>query len=109
MNDLSTGEKQIIYRIGYILKNLGNINGAIVLIDEPEISLHPKWQIKLKDFLEELFNGYDVQFLIATHSPFIFKNFNPKSDACIKIDRNVSESKSINLNFIILVIFLPII
>lgn len=99
LNDLSTGEKQIIYRIGYILKNLGNINGAIILIDEPEISLHPEWQIKLKNFLEELFNGYDVQFIIATHSPFIFKNFDPRTDACIKIDRNIAESKSINLTF----------
>ncbi len=99
LNDLSTGEKQIIYRIGYILKNLGNINGAIILIDEPEISLHPEWQIKLKSFLNELFNGYDVQFIIATHSPYIFKDFDPLTDACIKIDRNTDESKSINLTF----------
>jgi predicted ATP-binding protein involved in virulence len=99
LNDLSTGEKQIIYRIGYILKNLGNINGAIILIDEPEISLHPEWQIKLKDFLEELFTGYDVQFIIATHSPYIFKSFKPESDVCIKIDRLSDESKSINLTF----------
>ena len=46
LDDLSTGEKQIIFRVGDILKNLNSLNGAIVLIDEPETSLHPKWQQK---------------------------------------------------------------
>lgn len=99
LGDLSTGEKQIIYRVGYILKNLGNINGGIILIDEPEISLHPAWQMKLKDFLLEVFSDVDVQIIIATHSPYIFKNLNESTESCIKIDRTKSESKKVSLVF----------
>ena len=99
LNDLSTGEKQIIYRVGYILKNLANISGGIILIDEPEISLHPTWQIKLKDFLLEIFKDYDVQIIIATHSPYIFKNLDENKEACIKIDRSKLESKKISMIF----------
>lgn len=99
LNDLSTGEKQIIYRVGYILKNLANIEGGIILIDEPEISLHPLWQIKLKDFLLEIFKDYNVQIIIATHSPFIFKNLNENNETCIKIDRSKFESKKVSMVF----------
>lgn len=99
LNDLSTGEKQIIYRIGYILKELENIRGGIILIDEPEISLHPKWQIKLKDLLFEIFKDYDVQIIMATHSPYIFSNLNEKNESCIKIDRNSHVSKVVSMIF----------
>lgn len=99
LNDLSTGEKQIIYRVGYILKNQGNIHGGIVLIDEPEISLHPTWQIKLKDFLLAVFNGFDVQIIIATHSPYIFQSLNETSESCVKIDRAKPISEKIQLVF----------
>lgn len=95
LKDLSTGEKQIIYRIGFILKNLENMQGGIILIDEPEISLHPKWQIKLKDILHEIFDSYDVQIIIATHSPYIFQKLDDSSEQCIKIDRSSVESKKI--------------
>ena len=97
LKDLSTGEKQIIYRVGYILKNIGNIDGAIILIDEPEISLHPAWQLKFKDFLHEIFNGYDIQLIIATHSPYIFDNLDENKESCIKIDRSKPFSSKISL------------
>jgi len=77
ISKLSSGEKQVVYRAGYLLKNLKNLNGGIVLIDEPELSLHPQWQIKYLDFLRDLFQDesgqIDIQFIIATHSPFILK------------------------------------
>lgn len=99
LNELSTGEKQIIYRIGYILKNLANIHGGIILIDEPEVSLHPIWQTKLKDFLFEIFKEYDVQLIIATHSPYIFQNLDENKESCIKLDRELPESKKISMVF----------
>lgn len=99
LGEMSTGEKQIIYRVGYILKNLANIHGGIILIDEPEISLHPSWQIKLKDFLLEIFRGYDVQIIIATHSSYIFQNLQDKHESCIKIDRSNNVSEKISMIF----------
>lgn len=48
---------------------------SIVLIDEPEISLHPKWQENFTSLLIEVFSNYTgCQFIIATHSPQIVSN-----------------------------------
>lgn len=87
INCLSTGEKQILFRIGGMLKNLSHLNGAIILIDEPETSLHPKWQQKYVQFLLEIFNGLDTQFIIATHSPYILQGVKNGESLCIKVDR----------------------
>jgi predicted ATPase len=40
--NLSSGEKQIILRGGFLLQNSSFLNNSLVLIDEPEISLHPQ-------------------------------------------------------------------
>jgi predicted ATP-binding protein involved in virulence len=87
VNSLSTGEKQILFRIGGMLKNLSHLNGSIILIDEPETSLHPKWQQKYVQFLLETFKGLDIQFIIATHSPYILQGIKKGESLCIKVDR----------------------
>ena len=73
---LSSGEKQVVYRAGYLLSNLNNIDSGLILIDEPELSLHPAWQQKYLDFLGEIFSpdgNCSIQFVVATHSPYIIK------------------------------------
>jgi len=70
---LSSGEQQVVYRVGYLLKNLNIKTGGIVFIDEPELSLHPEWQIGYIPFLQKIF-GTDIQFILATHSPYIVKS-----------------------------------
>lgn len=42
---------------------------GIVLIDEIDMHLHPKWQWKILNVLEE--NFPKIQFIVATHSPVI--------------------------------------
>ena len=42
---------------------------GIVLIDEIDLHLHPKWQWNVIDALQKTFSG--VQFIIATHSPIV--------------------------------------
>ncbi len=44
LDDLSTGEKQIVIRGGYMLKYQKSIQSNFILIDEPELCLHPEWQ-----------------------------------------------------------------
>ncbi|RSC25922.1 ATP-binding protein [Pseudomonas putida] len=47
-------------------------NNSLILIDEPEISLHPKWQEEFILMLTRIFMSYSgCQFIIATHSPQI--------------------------------------
>ena len=67
----------------------GHINDhSIILIDEPEISLHPKWQEKFTSLLIEVFSNYKgCQFIIATHSPQIVSNLNYASCFITSITR----------------------
>jgi predicted ATPase len=50
-------------------------DGALILIDEPEIGLHPGVQIKYVAFLDELLSGFtNLQLIIATHSPHVLSS-----------------------------------
>lgn len=92
IDNLSSGEKQIVYRGCYLLRNINALNGAFVFIDEPEISLHPNWQKKIMNFYKKIFenrNGEQTsQIFFVTHSPFIIHNENRKNDKVIVLKRN---------------------
>lgn len=89
---LSSGEKQIVFRAGYLLKNIGSLSGGIVLIDEPEISLHPSWQEKYIEFVKKIFTDEQgvirAQIIIATHSPFIIQNENISDEKVLVLEKN---------------------
>ncbi len=87
LNSFSTGEKQIIFRVGNLLKNLGRLENGIILIDEPETSLHPIWQKKYLKFLKQTFDGLDIQFIIATHSPYILQGIDDETSIVLKVSR----------------------
>ncbi len=67
INELSSGEKQLFLRT-LAIKML-NPENSIILIDEPELSLHPKWQQRIVDVYRKI--GENNQIIIATHSPHI--------------------------------------
>ena len=67
INELSSGEKQLFLRT-LAIKML-NPENSIILIDEPELSLHPKWQQRIIDVYRKI--GKNNQIIIATHSPHI--------------------------------------
>ena len=46
----------------------------LVLIDEPEISLHIEWQERFIDDLSEICEMNNIQALVATHSPNIIND-----------------------------------
>lgn len=60
--DLSSGEKQLIIMLGHIIFD----NSTVVIIDEPELSLHLSWQYKFADAL--LTANPDAQYILATHA-----------------------------------------
>lgn len=92
IDNLSSGEKQIVYRGCFLLKDVNALNGAFVFIDEPEISLHPTWQQKIMDYYKGIFTDNDgnqtSQIFAVTHSPFIIHNENRKDDKIIVLSRN---------------------
>lgn len=92
ISKLSSGEKQIVYRGAYLLKDIQLDIGKTVLIDEPEISMHPIWQKKILGYYQGLFSdekGNQLsQIFVATHSPFIIHNDNRHNDKVIVLKRN---------------------
>ncbi|GAB2026136.1 AAA family ATPase [Lactovum odontotermitis] len=74
LSNLSSGEKQIVFRGGYLLKDINIYQSPFVMIDEPEISLHPKWQEKIFEFYTSLFEGLDAQIFMATHSEYVVES-----------------------------------
>lgn len=67
-SDFSTGEKQLITFLVYSSIELPDDTPSLIIIDEPELSLHVKWQNKL---IKNLLKKKNIKVLSATHSPYI--------------------------------------
>lgn len=81
LNDSSSGERALLLLVCSIASQI--TNDSLVLIDEPEISLHPEWQENFIDLIYNAFSGYKrCHFIIATHSPLIISNL-PNNDCFI--------------------------
>lgn len=69
MVNLSTGLKSFV-----ILKRLlrtGKIDeNGIIILDEPEIHLHPEWQLKFAEIIILLQKEFKLNILLNTHSPY---------------------------------------
>lgn len=71
--ELSSGEQHLIL-LSYFLIFLLKPN-SLILIDEPEISLHLKWQRTFITDILKLSHHLNPKFLVATHSPAIIGDF----------------------------------
>lgn len=69
VEELSSGEKQIIALMAYLAFKVDGRRQRIYIVDEPEVSLHITWQERFVDALLEACP--DGQFILATHSPSI--------------------------------------
>ncbi|PAJ74519.1 hypothetical protein CJF42_09865 [Pseudoalteromonas sp. NBT06-2] len=70
VTELSSGEKQLL--IIFLTVVLQRDESFILLMDEPETSLHVEWQATFIDKIKEL--NPNVQIIIATHNPLILLN-----------------------------------
>jgi predicted ATPase len=68
--DLSSGEKQLLIILLTVLCQ--NEKSSILIMDEPEISLHLEWQKELIKIIRTI--NPKCQIIIATHSPGIIMN-----------------------------------
>ena len=66
IDSISSGEREIINFIFGLF--LDKVDGNIIVIDEPELHLHPKWQKKLINILKEETKDKNVQIFFVTHS-----------------------------------------
>lgn len=86
---LSSGEKQILIILLNIL--LQENKPYIVLMDEPELSLHLSWQFKLIDMIQQL--NPNCQLIIVTHASGICSQ--GWKDKVIKMEDIIQDSISI--------------
>lgn len=112
IEDLSAGYQSILnlvidlaYRMSILNPDAGEriaeVEG-IVLIDEIDSNLHPKWQWRIVDALTKTFPN--VQFIAATHSPIIVSSC--KNAHIISIDSDqklyyISDSYAFSVNEIL--------
>lgn len=67
--DMSSGEFNMLATI-ISVASVAEKN-VLVLMDEPEISQHPSWQMSIIDYLDKCLRGQSCHLLIATHSNFL--------------------------------------
>lgn len=85
VNQLSDGEKCLLAMIGDLARRLAIANPGlsnplegegVVLIDEIELHLHPKWQREIIPALTRTFPN--CQFIVTTHSPQVVSHVKPE-------------------------------
>lgn len=69
---LSSGEQQLFSLLVTLCANADP--DTVMLIDEPEISLHVSWQQRLPSLLSLIVQAFECSFVVATHSPIIVAN-----------------------------------
>jgi len=110
IDKLSSGEKQIVFRGSFLLMNQKSIAGTLILVDEPEISMHPSWQSRIVDFYKKLFvstSGVQIsQLFFVTHSEMVLSsNLNKADTLVVRLEKdattNAITSTRINAPFIL--------
>lgn len=86
------GEISIIRMLDLIYNAPPN---TLIIIDEPEVAIHPSVQYKLLKIFMELALSKNMQFIFTTHSYFILKYLNPDSILLLK---NNNDNKIISQN-----------
>ena len=85
VNQLSGGELNLIAMIGDLARRMAIANpdsnkplqgSGIVLIDEIDLHLHPRWQRTIVPKLQDVFPN--CQFIISTHSPHVVTHVQPE-------------------------------
>lgn len=94
LSESSSGEYHFISGfIGLLAKIKPN---SLILIDEPENSLHPNWQMKYISFLKSVFRDFkDCHFIITSHSHFMVSDLSNSSSCIVGLNKgeNISAEK----------------
>ncbi len=73
---------------------------SLVFIDEPEISLHPNWQMQYLSFIRELFSNAEYatsHILVATHSHFLISDLRGENSKIIGLKREDGKIQIVDL------------
>ena len=83
----SSGETQQLCQFINVMSAINQ--DSLILIDEPENSSHPNWQINFIEWLQNIFADYrSCHFIIATHSHFLLSDLNPQWSRIIALTKD---------------------
>lgn len=85
--DLSSGEFAMLSTV-LSISAAANDPHTLVLLDEPELSLHPNWQMTLIDNLDRALANQVCHLLIATHSHMLVSDLPMKRSAVTQIEKD---------------------
>jgi len=80
---LSSGERQLLIIFTQLIFNKSSSRSGVFIIDEPELSLHLKWQEIMVEKMIEASPNFQV--IMATHSPEIIAN---RESKCVQVEEN---------------------
>ena len=89
LSKASSGEKEIINILLGIFSF--NIKNGIIIIDEPELHLHPLWQNTLLELFFDIADTRKIQFFIVTHSPYFITSRSIKNVLRVYSENGVSK------------------
>ena len=91
--DMSSGEFAMLSTV-LSISAAANDPHTLVLLDEPELSLHPNWQMTLIDNLDRALKNQVCHLLIATHSHMLVSDLPLKRSIVTQVEKD----KNGNLN-----------
>lgn len=84
-SDASSGEANVLSTLIALIPLVKN--NSLILIDEPEISLHPFWQQKYIELLKNIFSHVKgCHIIIASHSPFLASDLPQNCSAVVSLN-----------------------
>ena len=82
----SSGESSLLCQMVSIMSDIEP--GSLVLIDEPENSSHPNWQMSYMRWIKSIFKNYlNCHFVISSHSHFILTDLEPTTSDIVVLEK----------------------
>ena len=85
--EMSSGEFAILSMVLSISAAMKNVH-TLILIDEPELSLHPNWQMTFIDNLDRALRHQVCHLLIATHSHMLVSDLPMNRSAVSQLEKD---------------------
>ena len=91
----SSGESSLLCQMVSIMSDIEP--GSLILIDEPENSAHPNWQMSYMGWIKSIFEKYfNCHFVISTHSHFILTDLEPSTSDIVALEKKGDVIKDVS-------------
>lgn len=97
VSNLSSGIK-VFATLLRLIENGYVVNNSFIILDEPEINLHPKWQLQFAKLLVMMQKELNLHILLNSHSPYFIRAIEIYSAEYCTADKNKYYLASLNNN-----------